>query len=207
MSRVLIIIAACYNGNELWPLLKALKRYGHTWTLASDTLVIREEGAPKAYHVDTRIDEVKYTHDGLVFISGNPQDTYAHWTDSDCNRLVRKAAKLEHPMAAICASVPALAPALRGVKVSAYPLQSVLWELEVAGAVYMPVSLYTDKNIATAENEVMGFMWAENFCCLLEGKPPKYVLKPSPFKRKGTSRRPITEVEYLRKQNLKKEDE
>lgn len=201
MAHVLVIIAQRYNANELWPILKALNLSGHTWTTAAYEKIIIDERSRKGYRVDKLLTEIFSIEgfDGLVFVSGNPADTVAHWDDSKCNALVKQAAEWGLPMAGICASVPSLGPALRGAKVSAYPLNAVREALVVAGAYWQEVSLYTDGKIVTAENEVMAKMWARNFVCVLEGRAPEHTLEKSNFKRPSHNLQPVPELEYLRK--------
>lgn len=203
MAHVLVLVAQRYNGNELWPILKALKAEGHTWVTAAFQDVIQDEKTLRAYRTNTTIEAISSydPYDALVFISGNPKDTEAHWKDSKCNNLVKKANTKGHPLAAICAAVPSLGPAINGVRVSSFPLRRVREALVEAGAIIQEESLYTDRNVVTAENEAMAGMWAANFCALLKGEPPKHVLHPSSFKRKLRERRPIPAIEYARKQN------
>jgi putative intracellular protease/amidase len=209
VSNVLVVVAQRYNANELWPILKELKAGDHTWFVTAYDPVIVDERSRKGYRASGLLQDIESIEgfDGIVFISGNPADTEAHWTDAKCNKLVTDAQERDLPMAAICASVPALGPALEGMKVSAYPLSSVRESLLLAGAQLQKVSLYTDGNIVTAENEIMANMWARNFRCRLEGKPAEHSLQPSSFKYSTRDLDPVPEIEFLKKQRKENHDD
>jgi len=203
MAHVLVVVAQKYNANELWPVLKELKAGSHSWDTAAYEDVIIDERSYKGYRASRLLKDIDSVdgYDAVVFVSGNPKDTMAHWKDPHCKELVRQAVERELPLAGICASVPSLGPAIKGVRVSAFPLSTVREEIIMAGGLLQEISLETDGNIATAENEAMAGMWARNFRCLIERKPVEFRLQPSPFKRDTRKLKPIPEVEFLRKEN------
>ena len=201
MAKVLIVVVRRYNPGEFWPLLNALLSRGHEFDIVSTSLNIQDEVRHEPNTLTITLDDIKSFkgYQGLVLVSGNPKDTEALWYNEKVLSLVSQADKQGHILGAICAAVPAIRNVAKGKKVSAFPLKKALVMLHEAGALYQPVSLTTDTNLATAENEVMTLMWATNICDLLEGKEPTHVLHESPFKRKARERRPIPQLEYFKK--------
>jgi putative intracellular protease/amidase len=200
MAHVLVITVRRYNYTEFWGVLKALRSRGHTVEIVSSRLLIRAETDTqyqKLAKVEADIKSMK-GFDGLVVVSGNPEDTESHWYDPHIQVLVQEAVGSNLVIAGICASVPTIRLAARNKRVSFFPLIRSRDLLEEAGAILQTTSLSTDGNLVTAENEAITEMWATNICDLLEGKPPTHILGPSTFKRKTIARKPIPELEHLK---------
>lgn len=187
MSNLLVVVSRRYNYAEFWYTLKVFKKRGHNFDVVSSELVIRQENRKgHSNKLDRTIDDVRTMDgfDGLVVISGNPEDTEIFWYHKGCKALVQESRDKHLVIAALCSAVPTIRYAARGKLVSVYPLFKSIELLEMSGAIVNQASLSTDDNIVTAENEQMTTMWATNICDVLEGKPPTYTLYPSGFKRK-----------------------
>jgi len=193
MSKVLVICAKRYNGHELWTLLGVLQQRGHSFEVVSEETLIRDEItmqpntiARTHYEVqDTEVDDF----DALCVVSGNMADTESYWTNDSVLRLLRLFRKHDKVMAAICCSVPTLAPIIAGVKVSFFPLVRSRRRLSEHGAILQSVSLTVDQRTVTAENQMFTQLWGEEICNMLEGKEPAIELTPTWFKPKGRERR------------------
>lgn len=201
MSHVLVLCARRYNGHELWTALGVIQRRGHTFDLISTDYVIQDEitmqpNKIKQLLYDTEYESEKY--DGFMIVSGNMKDTEAYWHDDHVLKLFRQAESVNHPIAAICCSVPTAREVAAGKKVSFFPLVRSRYLLEQAGAILTTVALTRDQNLVTAEHQMASQMWAEEFCNMLEGKPAEYTFTDSKWTPKGRERMPIPEVEDLR---------
>jgi len=198
---MLVLVSRRYNYTELWVTLKMFIARGHTFEIASTHQVIRSETSTDYNRVQRLVSEVPSMKgfDGIVIISGNPEDTEKFWYDRHVQDLVQEASRTDLTIAGICAAVPAIRPAVRNKKVSYYPLIRSRDLLTEAGALLQTTSLSTDGRVVTAENESVTTMWATNICDVAEGKSPTYVLNPSTFKRKLRERKPIKELEALKK--------
>jgi len=199
MSHVLVVVSRRYNPGEFWHSLKALKRRGHTFDVVSSAYTITSEVKNTPNKLSMLIGDVtsmnKYM--GILIISGNPADTELFWHHTGCLSLVEQANAQGKVVAAVCSAVPTIRYAAKGKRVSVYPLIKSQILLEDAGAILSGVSLSTDGNIITAENEQMTDMWIANVCDVLEGKRPSYVMNPSPFKRKLRTRARDPELQHL----------
>lgn len=201
MAHVLVVCARRYNGHELWTALGVLQERGHTFDLASTGHVIRDEITDEPNRIKLLIDDVSYDPDryeGFMIISGNMKDTEAYWDDKRILKLVDSAETAGHNIAAICCSVPTVRNAAAGKRVSFFPLVRSRERLERAGAILQTVALTRDQNLVTAEHQMATQMWAEEFCNMLEGKPPEYALTDSGYVPKGRLMRPQKDVEALR---------
>jgi len=194
MARLLVICAKRYNGHELWTLLGVLKQRGHTFEVVSQATLIRDELTLRPNTIDRTVYEVHPDKtgefDAVVVVSGNMQDTEAYWTDKHVEALLHEFRGAGKVVGAICCSVPTLAPVAKGVHVSYFPLVRSKQRLRNYGAILEPVSLTVDveARMATAENQMISQMWAEELSNLLEDLPPKYHLQPSGFVPKGSPR-------------------
>ena len=191
MSHVLVICAKRYNGHELWTLLGVLQEREHTFEVVSQETLIRDELTLRPNTIERTVYEVYNTfeHDAVCIVSGNMADTEAYWTDKHVINLLEGFRAAEKVCAAICCSVPTLAPIVHGIKVSYFPLVRSRHRLKNAGAILQNTSLTIDGLFATAENQMMTEMWAEEICNLLEGKPVQYKMVDSGFTPKGSERR------------------
>lgn len=201
--KLLVICARRYNGHELWTALGTFKERGHSFEVVSQALEVRDELTLQPNSLarlvyDVAPEEVA-TYDGVVVVSGNMQDTEAYWTDPHVESLLRAAQKERKTIAAICCSVPTLAPIAKGVEVSFFPLIRSKQRLREAGAILRSVALTVDSRakIATAEHQMATQMWAEEICNLIEGKPPQYNLKDSGYVPKGRPRRLPADVQRI----------
>lgn len=193
-KTVLILVSRRYNSREFWPVLRLLHAAGITFRVVSTGLVLQDEETGTAHKIQDTVECLVGLHatdfDGMMVISGNPKDTEKYYKDKHAQRLVREMGEANKPLAAICAAVPALAPALRGKCVSWFPLQKSRDILQLAGAIMTEVGLTIDGMICTAENEWQTVRWAESFRDLVLGlEVPPLNLTPSGFKPKSIPRR------------------
>jgi len=122
------------------------------------------------------------------------EDTEAYWEDEHVQALLKVFRDNEKVCAAICCSVPTLAPVCEGVKVSYFPLMRSRDRLKWYGAILQSTSLTVDGKTITAENQMITQMWAEEICNVLEDKPPEHKFHDSGFVPKGSERRMPAEV-------------
>jgi putative intracellular protease/amidase len=126
---------------------------------------------------------------GIAIVSGNMADTEAYWTDPHILKLLNLFQYRDRIKAAICCSVPTLAPIAQGVRVSFFPLVRSRDRLLRYGAIPQTVSLTVDAKVITAENQMVTQMWAEEIVASLEGRPPVFQLTDSGYTPKGRPRR------------------
>ncbi len=195
MAHLLVICAKRYNGHELWTLLGILNQRGHSFEVVSQETLIRDELTLRPNSIKRTVYEVSPSaadlkpFDSVVVVSGNMQDTEAYWTDDHVQKILATARQEDKVIAAICCSVPTLAPVARDVKVSFFPLVRSRQRLLKFGALLQPVSLTVDKRTVTAENQMITQMWAEEICNMLEGLEPTYDFQPTGFTTKKRDRR------------------
>lgn len=200
MSNLLVICAKRYNGHELWTLLGILQKRGHSFEVVSQDTLIRDELTLKPNTIERTVWEVPLTStegfDAVCVVSGNMQDTEAYWTDLHVQSLLRNFKEDHKVCAAICCSVPTLAPIAEGVRVSFFPLMRSRDRLRRYKAILQKTSLTVDSThrIITAENQMGSWMWAEEICNMLEGKPPQHVLYDSGWSPSGSERRMQPEI-------------
>lgn len=194
-KRLLIACAKRYNGHELWTLLGVLQQRGHFFEVVSQEHLIKDELTLRPNIVDRTLYEVDpqeaaSSFDAFVVVSGNMADTEAYWTDPHMEAMLKAFKNAGKVLAAICCSVPTLAPVVRGVEVSYFPLVRSKHRLSTHGAILKGVSLTVDvaARTVTAENQMMTQPWGDEICNMLEGLPPKLVLTPSGFTPKGAPR-------------------
>ena len=198
MSNLLVICAKRYNGHELWTLLGVLQERGHTFEVVSQSVNIRDELTLRPNILDRVVYAVEWDEvndfDAVCVVSGNMADTEAYWTDSDVLALIQQFREQDKVVAAICCSVPTIAPVCEGVKVSYFPLVRSRHRLADYGAILQNTSLTIDGRTVTAENQMITQMWAEEICNLLENKPIEHKLYDSGFVPKGFERKMMPEV-------------
>lgn len=199
MAKLLVACAKRYNGHELWTLLGVLRERGHEFEVVSQETLIRDELTLRPNILDRTLYQVPNSDaqrfDAFCIVSGNMADTEAYWTDPKMEELLHEFKSKNKTLAAICCSVPTLAPIAKGIKVSYFPLVRSRQRLERAGAILEPTSLTVDQNTATAENQMITEMWAHEICNLLEGKPPQFKFTPTGFMPKGRPRRLPKEIQ------------
>lgn len=193
MSKVLVICARRYNGHELWTLLGVLQQRGHAFDVVSTDYIIRDELTMQPNTIPKLVYEVSpeshVDYDGICVVSGNMADTEAYWTDPHVELLLKTFREAGKVIAAICCSVPTLAPVAKDVKVSYFPLIRSRKRLQQYGAILEPVSLTVDQNTVTAENQMFTQMWGTEICNLLEGLEPTVKLVASGFIPQGRPRK------------------
>lgn len=196
MAKLLVICAKRYNGHELWTLLGIVQKRGHTFEVVSQDTLIKNELTLQPNTIARRVWDVNLTEtdkfDAVVVVSGNMSDTEAYWKDDHVIKLLQTFREEDKLCAAICCSVPTLAPICAGVKVSFFPLMRSRDRLRKYKADLQTTSLSVDKQYGgtiTAENQMMSWMWAEEICNHLEGKPQQHVFHDSGFVPKGSERR------------------
>lgn len=199
MSNLLVICAKRYNGHELWTLLGVLQARGHSFEVVSQATLIKDELTLRPNTIARTVWEVKPSEevdkfDGVIVVSGNMSDTEAYWKDTHVEEILKTFKSADKVVAAICCSVPTLAPVARDVKVSFFPLMRSKHRLRDYGAILQTTSLTVDGKMITAENQMMSEMWGEEICNVLEGKPLQHVLYDSGFVPKGSERRMSPEV-------------
>lgn len=201
MSHILVVCARRYNGHELWTALGVIKERGHSFEVVSTDYIIQDEITMQPNRIKHTIFEKEYTaeeFDAFMIVSGNMADTEAYWRHPTVLKLIEDANELNHPIAAICCSVPTIREVAEAKKVSFFPLLRSRELLKNAGAILMTVALTRDQNLVTAEHQMASQMWAEEFCNLIEGKPTQYNLIDSGFVPMGNERKPIPAVENIR---------
>lgn len=178
MSHVLVITSRRYNGHELWTALIVMQERGHTFEVVSTGKTIRDEKTKKANTIERLVYDVTPKElekfNGLLVISGNPQDTEAYWTDKHVKLLVETADDLKQGIGGICAGVPTVRYAAKGKRVSFFPLAKSRELLMRAEAILTTLTLSVDDRLVTAEHQMATEMWAEEFCNVLEGKATQY---------------------------------
>lgn len=197
MANLLIICAKRFNGHELFTLLGIIQKRGHSFEVVSQDTLIKNELTlrpntiqRKVWDVDPRAELDKF--DAVVVVSGNMSDTEAYWSDDHVTKILQTFREGNKLCAAICCSVPTLAPICAGVKVSFFPLMRSRDRLRRHKAILQTTSLTVDKQYGgtiTAENQMMSWMWAEEICNHLEGKEPQHVFHDSGFVPKSSERR------------------
>lgn len=200
MSKLLVVCAQRYNGHELWTLLGVLHERGHTFEVVSQATTIRDELTLRPNTIERVVHDVSLEEtdhfDAVVVVSGNMDDTEAYWEDLHVQNLLATFRADEKVCAAICCSVPTLAPIAEGVHVSYFPLIRSRHRLQKFGAILENTSMTVDESarVITAENQMMTEMWAEEICNMLEGKPVIHRFEDSGFKPKGHERKMLPEV-------------
>jgi len=154
---VLVIVAWAYNPYEFWTVLKAIRRQGWEFKVISTDPVIEEERTVnERFKVDTvedfNLDEIK-DYAAMVLVSGSPIPTEKFYFNQETRDIVIAFNKLERPIAAMCAMVPAIRYVLEGKRVTAFPTTKVLSLLKREGAIITDNSLEVDGYIITAQHE------------------------------------------------------
>lgn len=205
----MIVCARRYNGHELWTAFGVLKERGHTFDVISTDYVIQDEITLKPNRIKLTVNDVDHfdgdKYDAFMIVSGNMADTEAYWKHPKVLTYIKEANELGKPIAAICCSVPTIREAAKDKHVSFFPLIRSRELLTNAGAILNTTALTRDQNLVTAEHQMATEMWAEEFCGLMEGLPPKYNLQDSGFVPKGRERKPIPAVENIRYNQRKEE--
>jgi putative intracellular protease/amidase len=201
MAHILVTCAKRYNGHELWVALGVLKQRGHTFEVVSTETTIRDELTLKPNTIKRTVYEVTSLgeFDGILVVSGNMSDTEAYWDDKHVLSIVATAKMADKPIGAICCSVPTIRHAAKDKRVSFYPLVRSRERLGHAGAILQSVAVSVDGKLVTAEHQMASEMWIEEYCNVLEGKPPIYNLVDSGYMPKGRLRKPIPELERVKK--------
>ena len=196
MSNILVICAKRYNGHELWTLLGVLQGRGHSFEVVSQETTIRDELTLRPNTVKRTVYDLGNTvgFNGVCVVSGNMKDTEAYWTDKHVAMLLKDFNEYGKVIAAICCSVPTLAPIATNVRVSYFPLIRSRHRLQDYGAILQNTSLTVDGRFITAENQMITEMWAEEICNVLEGKPQEHKFIDSGFVPKGSERLMMPEV-------------
>lgn len=201
MARVLVICARRYNGHELWTLLGILKRNSHTFEVISTDHTIKDELTFRPNTIKRTIPEFPLEEvpkfDGVCVVSGNMADTEAYWTSPQVLAILQAFRDEQKLTAAICCSVPTLAPIVNGIRVSFFPLVRSRQRLAEHGAILQTTSLTVDGKTITAENQMVSQMWAEEISAALNGLPPIYNLADSGFVPKGRPRRLPTAIQQM----------
>lgn len=201
--RVLIVVAKRYNGHELWTTLGILQQAEIEFEVISEQTLISDEITREANTIARTIYDVDPNElndfDGLMFISGNMQDTESYWSNSVTLSFVDMALELDLVLAAICCSVPTIRNAAKDKRVSFYPLIRSRIILEDAGAICETISITVDGNLVTAEHQMATQTWAESFVKVLKNEPVTLNLRDSGFEPMGkTERRLHPRLERLR---------
>ena len=200
MAHVLVIASRRYNGHELWTALGVMQHRDHTFEVVSTARILRDEITGNPVKIERLTHEVESMKgfDGLMFISGNMEDTEATWYNETALKLVREANAANLPIAAICCSVPAIREATKGKVVSYFPLIRSKNHLEDHGAICSTISISCDQNLVTAEHQMATQVWTETFCELLEGKEPTLKLEDSGFTPGVREAKPDPDLERLK---------
>lgn len=210
-SRVLTVVAKRYNGHELWTALGVLHEQGFGFEVVSQNTRIKDEvtGQPNIIERvvwDVEIEEVD-SFDGVLVVSGNMADTEAYWDDTHVLKLLDKFHEQDKVIGAICCSVPTVRNVARGKRVSFYPLVRSRERLESAGAILQDVACTADGKLLTAEHQMATQMWAGGICNVLKGEEAGIELTSTGFRPQGRERKPIPELEWVKKKQGKPYDE
>lgn len=210
MSKILVVAARRVNGHELFTALGVMNQRGHEFEVISTDYVIQDEITMQPNRIKRTIDDVDVREmsefDGIMIVSGNMVDTESYWENTKVLALIDETAKHDKAIAAICCSVPTIRNVARGKRVSFFPLVRSQHLLTQAGAILQTISLTRDGKLVTAENQMLTEMWAEEYCNVLEGKPPEHILKDSGFVPRGRPRKPIPVVEDWKRKKGTKDD-
>lgn len=199
MAKVLVICARRYNGHELWTLLKRLRVHGHTFEVVSTHTTIRDELTMQPnliertlYDFDEDTEIAAKDFAGVCVVSGNMQDTEAYWTNPKVLAILKAFRSADKVLAAICCSVPTLAPECAGVRVAPFPLVRSKQRLRKFGAILEPVSICVDMEhkTITAENQMMSYMWGDAISAVLHGNSPEIEFSESDYADKFRGRTP-----------------
>jgi putative intracellular protease/amidase len=201
--KVLVVCARRYNGHELWTALGVMQERGISFDVASTAKLIEDEVTGQANTINLTINDIEpdmvKEYDGLMFVSGNMQDTEAYWSNPRTLAYVRVAHENDMPLAAICCSVPTIRHAAKGKVVSFFPLVRSRALLAAEGAILSTISISVDGKLVTAEHQMSTQMWATHFSDIINGSEPKVDLVDSGFTPGiGHPRKPIPEVEYVK---------
>lgn len=210
MIDVLVICARRYNGHELWTALGVITNRGHTVEVVSTDRIIQDEITLRPNRIARTLDDLDVNHvteefESLMIVSGNMADTEAYWKDERVLKIVHLMEQVLRPIAAICCSVPTVRNAAKNKKVSYFPLLRSKHLLESAGAIPQTIAMTRDANLVTAEHQMATQVWAEEFCNLLEHKPQEHFFEDSGFVPKGRERKPIPELERLKRSKTAKQ--
>lgn len=201
MAKVLVVCAQRYNGHELWTALGVMQSRGHKFEVVSTDTLIRDEITLRPNTIERRVYDVSLDEvsnfDGIMIVSGNMSDTEAYWTDAHVLDLIDTFENNSKAIAAICCSVPTIRHVAAGRRVSFYPLVRSRDALRMSGAILTNVTLSVDGRLVTAEHQMATEMWAEEYCNVLEGKPPIYKFHESGFRPLGIPRHPPKEIRKI----------
>lgn len=180
-----------------------MQERGHSFEVVSTATRVMDEVTFQPNDLERTIpevslDEVRDEFDALMIVSGNMADTEAYWEDPIVQSFVKEADAVEHPIAAICCSVPTIAQVCKGIEVSFFPLVRSRHRLEAAGAILKTVAMTRDGRIVTAEHQMATQIWANAFCDVLEGKETNVNLVDSGYVPKGRERKPMPWIEDLK---------
>lgn len=196
--KALVVCARRYNGHELWTTLGTLQEAGIEFEVTSTELTIADEVTHQKNVIERTMKDIdpliigsNGVFQGVMFISGNMQDTELHWMHPKCLDYVHAAYSQELPLAAICCSTPIIREAVKGRTVSCFPLNRIKEMLEDAGATISNISISCDGSLLTAEHQMASQKWASLFVQLMKGEEPSLDLADSGFVPTGkTPRKP-----------------
>jgi putative intracellular protease/amidase len=202
--KVLVVCAQRYNGHELWTALGVMQEAGLEFDVASTMYMIEDEVTGQSNTIKLTLDDIEPEeidhYDGLMFVSGNMADTEKYWHLERTLAYVQVAKRADMALAAICCSVPTIRHAASGKVVSFFPLVRSRQLLKDAGAILSTVSISVDEKLVTAEHQMSSQMWATYFSNVVKGETPGIALVDSGFvPGKGSPRKPIPEVEYVKR--------
>jgi putative intracellular protease/amidase len=177
---------------------------GLEFDVASTAYLIEDEVTGQSNTITLTLDDVEpeeiKNYDGLMFVSGNMQDTEKYWHLKRTLAYVEAAKEADIALAAICCSVPTIRYAAKDKVVSFFPLVRSRQLLADAGAILSTVSISVDTKLVTAEHQMSSQMWATYFTDIVRGRDPDFHLVDSGFvPGKGRPRKPIPEVEFMKR--------
>lgn len=196
--KVLIVCDRRFNDYQMWTTVKILKAHSVAFDFLSTAYVIREEGRGRQFTIEYTFANVPDLdqYDGLMLISGWPDDTKEYWTHKGLEKIVL--AFKDKKVAAICASTASIRYIARGKRVTGFPLQKARQLLQLAGAIIDPVPVVHDQGLVTADNEWAASTWAETFVQVLKGREPILNYQAMSETRKLSERKPIKEFERMK---------
>jgi len=174
MKKVLVVVSNRYNGHELWTTLGVLKHAQIQAVVVAIKPVISDEITGFSVYTHDTVDAFDLTSMkdfcALLIVSGNMEDTEAHWRNEKIKRMVEEAMHADFVIAAICCSVPTIRYAAKGKHVSPFPLIRSKELLTQAGALISTLSVSVDGKLITAENQMVTQTWAECIVKCIQGE-------------------------------------
>lgn len=184
--------------------LKTIQLRGHQFEVVSQRTRIMDEFTFKPFMVqrtvwDVMVEEFVSDFNALMFTAGLYDDLEDYWDDKHVQHLVKAANSHDLTIGTICRAGPIIRHVAAGKMVSVFPLVICNKMLSDEGAIINDVGVTADRNLVTAQFDMVAQRWADVFCNVMEGKDPNVRMISSSFPDIGFERRPIESVERLKR--------